>query len=213
MCIRQGVFSRELKLARVIPIYKSSSKQTISNYRPISILTFISKIFEKILYNHISQFMDRNDTICSNQFGFRKNHSTQQAIITLINKLTSDVDSGDIAVNIFIYLKKTFDIVSHSILLKKLYAYGITGNILELCKSRLTNRSQFVMYNGAKSDLKSVKCGVPQGSVLGPLFFIAYMNDIFNASQSCEVVYNGGIKRIIICLFTKTTSSINLNNL
>ena len=187
MCIRQGVFPRELKLARVIPIYKSSSKQSISNYRPISILTFISKVFEKILYNHISQYMDRNDTICSNQFGFRKNHSTQQAIITLINKITSDVDSGDIAVNIFIDLKKAFDTVSHSILLKKLYAYGIRGNMLELCKSYLTDRSQFVMYNGAKSDLKSVKCGVPQGSVLGPLFFIAYMNDIFNASH---LLYN-----------------------
>ena len=141
MCIRQGVFPRELKLARVIPIYKSSSKQSISNYRPISILTFISKVFEKILYNHISQYMDRNDTICSNQFGFRKNHSTQQAIITLINKITSDVDSGDIAVNIFIDLKKAFDTVSHSILLKNLYAYGIRRNMLELCKSYLTDRS------------------------------------------------------------------------
>ena len=76
--------------------------------------------------------MDRNDTICNNQFGFRKNYSTRQAIITLINKITSDVDSGDIAVNIFINLKKTFDIVSHSILLNKLYAYGIRGNLLEL---------------------------------------------------------------------------------
>ena len=131
--------------------------------------------------------MDRNDTIYSNQFGFRKNHSTQQAIITLINKITSDVDSGDIAVNIFIDLKKTFNTVSHSILLKKLYAYGIRGNMLKLCKSYLTDQSQFVMYNGAKSDLKSVKCGVPQGSVLGSLFFIAYMNDIFNASH---LLYN-----------------------
>ena len=87
MCIRQGVFPRELKLAREIPIYKSSSKQSLSNYRPISILTFMFKVFEKILCNHIFQFMDRSDTISSNQFGFRKNHSIQQAIITLINKL------------------------------------------------------------------------------------------------------------------------------
>ena len=91
------------------------------------------------------------------------------------------------AVNIFIDLKKTFDTVSHSILLKKLYACGIKGNMLELCKRYLTDRSQFVMYDGGKSDLKSVKCGVPQGSVLRPLFFIAYMNDILNA---CQLLYN-----------------------
>ena len=188
MCIRQGIFPRELKLARVMAIYKSSSKQSISNYRPISILTFISKVSEKIIYIHISQFMDSNDTICSNQFGFRKNHSTQQAIITLINKNTSDVDSGDIAVNIFIDLKKAFDTVSHSILLKKLYAYCIRGNMLELCKSYLTDRSQFVMYSGTKSDLKSVKCGVPQRSVLGPLFFIAYMNDILK-HLNCSIIF------------------------
>ena len=204
MCIRQGVFPRELKLARVIPIYKSSSKQSISNYRPISILTFISKVFEKILYNHISQFMDRNDIICSNQFGFRKNHSTQQAIITLINKITSDVDSGDIAVNIFIDLKKAFDTVSHSILLKKLHAYGIRGDMLELCKSYLTDRSQFVMYNGAKSDLKSVKCGVPQGSVLVPLFFIAYMNDIF-MHLICFIIFFMLMIPAFICLGKTST--------
>ena len=135
--------------------------------------------------------MYRNDTICSKQFGFRKNHSTHQAKITLINKITSDVHSWDIAVNIFIDLKKAFDTVSHSILLKKCYAYGIRRIMLELCKSYLTDRSQCVMYmyNGAKwkSDLKSAKCGVPQGSVLGPLFFIAYINDILSASQ---LLYN-----------------------
>ena len=131
--------------------------------------------------------MDSNDTICSNQFGFRKNYSNQQAIITLINKFTNDVNSGNIAVNNFIDLKKTFNTVAHSILLKKLYAYGIRGNMLESCKSYLTDRSQFVMYNGAMSDLKSVKCGVPQGSVLGLLFFIAYMNGILNAFQ---LLYN-----------------------
>ena len=100
---------------------KSGDKQNVSNYRPISILTFFAKVFEKILYNNISKFLDRNGSIHENQFGFRKGHSTNRAIITLIDKITKSVDNGDIAINIFIDLKKAFDTVSHEILLKKLF--------------------------------------------------------------------------------------------
>ena len=111
------------------------------------------------------------------QFSFRTNHSTQHAIVTLVNKITKSVDSGDI-VNLFVDLRKAFDTVSHSILVRKLHAYGILGNILELCASYLENRTQFVTYDGEKSETKHITCGVPQCSILGPLFFIAYMNDI-----------------------------------
>ena len=185
--ISQGIFPSELKLARVIPIFKSNDKQNVSNYRPISILTFFSKVFEKILHNNIYKFMERNKTINENQFGFRKGHGTQHAIISLIDKIGKSVDSGDIGINMFLDLKKAFDTVSHSILLRKLSAYGIRGNLLKLCKSYLTDRYQYVVYNGAKSERKIVTCGVPQGSILGPLFFLAYMNDIFNVS---DFLYN-----------------------
>ena len=104
--IIQGIFPSELKIARVIPIFKSGDKQNVSNYRPISILTFFAKVFEKILYSNISKFLDRNGSIHENQFGFRKGHSTNHAIITLIDKITKSVDNGDIAINIFIDLKK-----------------------------------------------------------------------------------------------------------
>ena len=144
-------------------------------------------MFEKILYNNISKFLDRNGSIHENQFGFRKGHSTNHAIITLIDKITKSVDNGDIAINIFIDLKKAFDTVSHEILLKKLFNYGIRSNVLQLCESYLTNRYQYVTFNGTKSLHKRVTCGVPQGSILGPLFFLAYMNDIYNASQ---LLYN-----------------------
>ena len=131
--------------------------------------------------------MERNKTINENQFGFRKGHGTQHAIISLIDKIGKSVDSGDIGINMFLDLKKAFDTVSHSILLRKLSAYGIRGNLLKLCKSCLTDRYQYVVYNGAKSERKIVTCGVPQGSILGPLFFLAYMNDIFNVS---DFLYN-----------------------
>ena len=117
--ISQGIFPSELKLARVIPIFKSNDKQNISNYRPISILTFFSKVFEKILHNNIFKFMERNKTINENQFGFRKGHGTQHAIISLIDKIGKSVDSGDIGINMFLDLKKAFDTVSHSIVFKK----------------------------------------------------------------------------------------------
>ena len=183
MCITQGVFPNEVKLARVVPVYKCNNKQTLSNYRPISILTFFSKVIETIMYNTIAKFLETKATIHDRQFGFRTNHSTQHAIITLVDKITKSVDSGDIVINLFVDLRKAFDTVSHSILVKKLYAYGIRGNILELCASYLKNRTQFVTYDGEKSETKHITCGVPQGSILGPLFFIAYMNDIFQASK------------------------------
>ena len=181
--ITQGIFPRELKLARVIPIFKSGDKQNVSNYRPISILTFFAKVFEKILYNNISNFFDRNDSIHENQLGFRKGHSTNHAIITLADKITKSVDCGDIVINIFVDLKKAFDTVSSDILLKKLEAYGIRGNLLKLCESYLNDRYQYIVFNGVKSLKKLVTCGVPQGSIVGPLFFLVYMTDNFNASQ------------------------------
>ena len=178
-----SVFPDELKLARVISVYKCNDKQTLSNYRPISILTLFSKVLETAMYKSISKFLDSHSLIHDRQFGFRHNHSTTHAIITLVNKIIESVDSGDIAINLFIDLRKACDTVSHPILIKKLYACGITGNVLELCTSYLKNRTQFVVYDGVKSYTKSIDCGVPQGSILGPLFFIVFMN-IFHVSQS-----------------------------
>ena len=114
---------------------------------------------------------------------FPEKHGTQHAIITLVDKVSKSVDSGDIVINMFIDLRKAFDTVSHIILLKKLHAYGIRGNMLKLCTSYLDGRSQYVQYNHANSAFRNVNCGVPQGSIIGPLFFIIFMNDIFYASE------------------------------
>ena len=135
------------------------------------------------MYNHVVEFMNINNIIYKYQFGFRQRHSTQQAIITLVNKITSSIDSGDLMIGVFLDLKKAFDTVTHSILIRKMHAYGIRGNILKWFESYLTDRSQYVAYDDSNSDTSFLECGVPRGSILGPLLFIIFTNDIFNVSE------------------------------
>ena len=127
--------------------------------------------------------MCNNNVLYDYQFGFRQKHSAQHAVITLIDKIHTSLDNGDIAITILLDLKKAFDTVNHRILLQKLNAYGIRGNLLKWFESYLTGRSQYVVYDGIKSDIYNVTCGVPQGSILGPLLFILNMNDICNVSE------------------------------
>ena len=122
-------------MARVVQIYKSSDFAIFSNYRPISILSFFAKIYEKLLYKYLLDFLDANTTMYKHQFGFREKHSTQQAINSLVEKITESGDTGDIVIGVFLDLKKAVDTVSHDILLKKMYAYGIRGNAFKLLKS------------------------------------------------------------------------------
>ena len=116
-------------------------------------------------------------------FFFCEKHTTQQVINSLVEKMTESWDTGDIVIGIFLDLKKSFNTVSHDILLKKMYAYGIIGNAFKLLKSYLTGRIQYVIYDGVQSTTLPIKCGVHQGSILGPLLFICSMNDIGNISD------------------------------
>ena len=115
MSLMEGIFSSELKLAKVVPIFKSEESDKVHYYRPISVLSFFSKIFEKIMYNNVVNFMDKNDTFYKYMFGFRKSQSTHHAIITLVDKITSSLDSGDLIIGVFLDLKKAFDTVNHHI--------------------------------------------------------------------------------------------------
>ena len=130
MSITQGNFPNELKIARVIPLYKGEDTQLIDNYRPISVLPYFSKIFEKVMFTYVIEFLDENNIPYEYQFVFRKNHSTSHAIITLVERVTKALDTGKYVVGVFLDFKKAFDTVDHAILLRKLKCYGIKGNIL-----------------------------------------------------------------------------------
>ena len=183
-----GIFPDRLKMARVVPIFKGGDGSKINNYRPISILNIFSKIYEKVMYKRLSNYLSNKDFFFQNQFGFRKNHSSSMALLSLHDYVTNALDKNEIPISIFIDLSKAFDTLNHSILLKKLEHYGIRGVALSLFQNYLKDRMQCVNYNGMTSSYLSIKCGVPQGSILGPLLFLIYINDICRTSSVLKFI-------------------------
>ena len=177
LCFETGEFPTLIKMAKVTPIHKKESKLDHLNYRPISLLSVFSKIYEKCIYSRIYHYLVQNNLIYSKQFGFRAKYSTNHAIISLTEYIRSKLDSGEYVCGVFVDLEKAFDTVHHDILCEKIKAYGLRGNINNLLKSYLSGRKQYVSINGIDSEVKDVTCGVPQGSSLGPLLFLMYIND------------------------------------
>ena len=162
-------------IAKIIPIYKSKEKSLMNNYRPISLLPCISKLIEKILFDRVTPFLNANNIISKNQFCFRANYSTGDALIHFMNNLIEDKEKKFHNISVFLDLSKAFDTIDHKILISKLNYYGIRGNALEWFSNYLSGRYQYVDYKQANSEQEIITCGVPQGSVLGPmLFFIIY---------------------------------------
>ena len=183
LSIKTGIFPDEWKIAKVVPIFKEGKKCIPDNYRPISILPVVSKLIERIVFNQLYSYLTDHHLLSDSQSGFRPLHSTMTALLEATNSWLWNMDDGLLNGIIFLDLKKAFDTMNHDILLEKLKLYGVGQPSMCWFSSYLSERKQKTFVDGALSDTYKTKCGIPQGSILGPLFFIIYINDL----PSCDL--------------------------
>jgi hypothetical protein len=184
-----GIFPHKLKQCRVVPIFKAGSNTECDNYRPISLLSSISKILEKIVAEKLVSHLTSNDLLYIHQYGFLPKKSTEHNLLHVINYISKSLNDGNYCIGVFLDLKKAFDVCSHSILLKKLEKMGVRGTSLTWFKNYLSGRTQYVDINGTKSEALSLEISVIQGSILGPILFLCYINDFYTATALFSVLF------------------------
>ena len=185
----------------------------LENYRPISILRAISKVIERVIFDQMHDYFHTNKLYFEAQYGFRKKHSTALAAVEMIDRITSELDKGNTPLNIFLDLSKAFYTLDHKIMLYKLKYYEVTGPALELLRSYLSDRKQYVEFENVKSDSSNIKTGVPQGSILGPLLFVIYVNDISLASKIFTAIIYADDTSLSSTLNTfSCNTNVNTNN-
>ena len=175
-----GIFPDDWKCAKVIPLFKQGSSSDMNNHRRFSVISAVAKVFERIIYDQIYAYLFEHDILSKSQSGFRSIHSTVTALLEATDSWAFDIDRGNVNAVVFLDLKKAFDTVDHTILLSKLSAYGIQENAFNWFRSYLENRTQICSVSGSLSKTCSLQCGIPQGTILGPLLFLLYINDLPN---------------------------------
>ena len=220
-----SIFPDPLKVARVTPVFKSGDSDNIDNYRPISSLPVLSKLFERLTLNRMLSFIYAKEILSPCQFGFKKGCDVSQAVVKLTSHIIQAFHSKLYSACFFLDLRKAFDTVSHELLFIKLEHYGFRGECLNFLKSYFCNRKQFVYSNGFKSTPGSVVCGVPQGSILGPICFSLFINDLPSAVDSDTVLFADdaafivtsdtfvGLIEKIQKLFSDLTTYLNMNRM
>jgi hypothetical protein len=189
LSLQNGVFPSKLKCSRTVPIFKSGDSLSCDNYRPIALQSSIAKILEKIVSISLINHLELNHLLYEHQYGFQRNKSTEQNLMQLVNFVSTALNEGKFCIGIFLDLKKAFDVVSHEILLKKLAKMDVSGTALKWFRSYLSGRSQKVDINGNLSSLLEITISVLQGSILGPILFLCFINDLWTATTLFSILF------------------------